>query len=327
MLPGTDEPRADDYFFHPTLKCCTYVPELRNFLVGAILSDTDRAAQPGRATVEKRVAAGVGVTPLAVGQPPVYALLYSQAESAFGRSETLACPHYLGDGGQCGIWSHRDAVCATWFCKHVRGELGRAFWIHSFRDLLNAVESELARWCVLQLHPREDQLRHLVDTVAWKGGKETVTGYSLDGRVEQKAYAKIWGEWRGREAEFYRRCAELVNPLSWADVLAISGPTARAYAQLTKQAYRQLLSSEVPPALEVGSFRLVHVRNGITRLTSYSGYDPLDVPANVMDLLQYFDGQPTEDALAAIAAERGFLVEPDLLRKMVDFGLLVPKQS
>jgi hypothetical protein len=46
-----------------------------------------------------------------------------------------------------------------------------------------------------------------------------------------------------------------------------------------------------------------------------------------MELLPYFDGCPTEDVLAAIADERGIRLEPDLVRKLVDFMLLVPAKT
>lgn len=326
MQPGAQEPGPQGYFFHPVFKCCTYLPDLHNFLTGAILSDTDPAAQAGRATVEKRMAAGVGVTPLGLAQPPVYSLLYKHSDGTFGRSAALGCPHYLQESGQCGIWRHRDSICATWFCKHVRGQAGQIFWIDSLRELLRILEAELARWCVLELHPSDEILRQLVGSAEWKGVADTVTTESLDNRIDEKNYAKLWGEWRGREGEFFRRCAELVNGLSWPEVLALSGPNARAYARLTQHAYARLVSDQVPPALETGSFQLVRIQRGTTRVSSYSSYDPVDIPAVVMELLPYFDGRPTQEALADIAEERGFNIEPDLLRKMVDFGLLVPKR-
>jgi hypothetical protein len=43
-----------------------------------------------------------------------------------------------------------------------------------------------------------------------------------------------------------------------------------------------------------------------------------------MELLPYFDGRPVADALAAIADERGVSLDAALVRKMVDFELLVP---
>jgi hypothetical protein len=42
----------------------------------------------------------------------------------------------------------------------------------------------------------------------------------------------------------------------------------------------------------------------------------------LLELLPYFDGRPTKDVLAAIEDERGVSLDPALVRKMVDFGLL-----
>jgi hypothetical protein len=324
MREGTGEGAgAAHYYFDPVIKCCTYIPELPNFLVGRILSDDDPAAQFGRATVEKRIKDGFAVTPLGLAQPPVFSLLYRSSEQSFGRSSTLRCPHYIEDGGRCGVWRNRDSTCATWFCKHVRGNVGYTFWRESLHRLLLVVERDLARWCVLEMHPSNDLLEQLVASASWTSAAERVTGESLDSKVNQETYARLWGEWCARESEFFLRCAQLVSPLSWAEVLAIAGPEARAYAHLTKQAYNRLISDDVPPALNAGSIQLVQIQHEMTRVNTYNSYDPLDVPRIVMEVLHYFDGRPTEDALASIADERGIRLDLDLVRKMVDFGLLV----
>jgi hypothetical protein len=46
------------------------------------------------------------------------------------------------------------------------------------------------------------------------------------------------------------------------------------------------------------------------------------VPAEVLELLAYFDGRPTSEALAAICKEKGICLDAALVRKMVDFELL-----
>jgi hypothetical protein len=326
MCTGAKEQEsgARTYSFDSVIKCCTWVPNLQNFLVGRILSDADPAAQFGRATVEKRIAGGIGVSPLGLAAPPVFSLLYRNSSESFGRSRSLKCPHYIEDGGRCGIWRNRNSTCTTWFCKHVRGQVGFTFWRDSLQRVLHTVECALARWCLLELNLDDEALRHLVGTDDWADEAETVTGASLDNRVDRSAYARIWGEWLGREHEFFARCAELVSPLSWADALAIGGTEAKVYARLTQEAYGRLISEEVPSTLKMGPFHLVQIENAMTRVNTYSAYDPLDVPQAVMELLHYFDGRPTERALAAIADERGVCLDPALVRKLVDFKLLVP---
>jgi hypothetical protein len=42
-----------------------------------------------------------------------------------------------------------------------------------------------------------------------------------------------------------------------------------------------------------------------------------------IEVLPYFDGRPTRDALAMIENERGVHLEPALVQKMVDFDVLV----
>jgi len=314
-----------DRYYDPRIKCCTYIPVLHNFLVGRILSDDDPATRGGRATVEKRIAEAVAVTPLGLGAPPTFSLLYNNINpEAFGRSRALRCPHYLEDGGRCGIWHHRNSVCSTWFCKHVRGQVGYVFWRQSLLHMLRYVEQDLAYWCLLQLDLDDGALRHFMTA---RERDEGLTAESIDNRAEVESHRRIWGEWCGREVDFFVRCAELVERLSWSEVLAICGPEAHAYARLTKHAFAKLTSDEIPPALTTGSMQVVQIQQEATRVRTYSSIDPLEVPNIVMALLHYFDGRPTDDAVDAIAAKTGIRLESGLVRKMVDFGLLVPPDT
>jgi hypothetical protein len=320
------EPLREKDYFDPAIKCCTYVPKIHNFLAGRVLSDDDPTAQPGRATVEDRIRAGVAVTPLGLKQPAVFSLLYENGLSAFGRSRALRCPHYIEDGGRCGVWRHRESTCATWFCKHVRGSVGHSFWRESLQHLLMVVENDLARWAVLQIDLGLEALKHLVATPDWRSQPDSVTAESIDNRVDRASYAAIWGKWVGREADFFVNCARLVNSLSWKDVLEIAGPEARAYERLTQDAYARLTSNEVPPALKVGSMQLVQLSHETSRVSSYSIFDPIDIPNQVMESLHYFDGRPIGQAIGAIAADRGISIDHSLVRKLVDFAVLVPPE-
>jgi len=306
------------YFFDLAVKCCTYLPTLPNFLVGRILLDGDPNAQVGRGTVEKRIKDAVGVSPLGLLLSSIFSMLYHNSSDFFGRSRTFRCPHYLEEGGRCGIWRNRNSVCTTWFCKHVRGRVGQVFW-RSLERTLQQVEKELAQWCVLELQRDGDALRCMP---GWSD--DVITGDTLDNKVDEKAYARMWGAWCGREYEFFKRCAELVNPLSWPDVVGICGPEVRMQVSLTRESYNRLTSEDIPHALNVGRINLVQMEGGSTRVRTYSEYDPLDIPNIIMELLQYFDGRPTEQAITAIANERGIHVDPALVQKLVDFKVLVP---
>jgi hypothetical protein len=322
--PDGGPARSDERYFDPTAKCCTYTPGLPNFLVGQILADGDPAMAEGRASVKCRIEARLAVTPLELGLPPGYARLYDNASEAFGRSRALRCPHYVEAEGRCGIWRHREAVCATWFCKHVRGEVGYAFWRDALLRLLSAVEEALAKWCVLELDIGADALARLSRAPAWTRRPEPLTAAALDLEADEAAHGRIWGNWRGREDEFYRLCGERVRSLDWDEVLALAGPEGRALALLTRRAYERLTSDTLAEALVTGEMQISGMGPETTRVVTYSENDPLDIPNLVLALLPTFDGRPTAEAVAAIAERTGITLGADLLRKLADFGVLKP---
>jgi hypothetical protein len=316
-------------FFDPATKCCTYIPSLPNFLVGRILDDHSPEAAAGRASVEQRIDARVGVTPLGMQTPQVQALLYEAGGvSTFGRARTLRCPHYREEaGGACGIWRHRNSVCSTWFCKHVRGATGQRFW-HAQEQLLATVERELARWCLVRLDVEPDVLAHLMPRGTDRRARtEKLDAAATDGRVDEAAFAASWGRWRGRERELYRAAASLVAELGWADVLRLAGGTGAAQARVTSAAHRALLGDDIPRRLVAGPLRVISSGRDHVRVAAYSDFDPLDLPRILFDVLPSFDGRPTADVLRAIRAEKRLNVETALVRRLVDFGVLVEARA
>jgi hypothetical protein len=220
---GTAQPAAAPPFFNPLTKCCTYVPVLPNFLVGRMLTDDSPAFVRGRATLEARLAEGIAVTPLGIGRSSAFELLYAtQGHARFGHDRSMRCPHYLDEGGgQCGIWRHRAAVCATWFCKYVRGAVGQQFW-QTLHRLLSAVERELSPWC------------------AGKLGADCQAAERL--RAADDGRPRAFGHWSGRERQFFTECARLVDALRWRDVERICGPEVRALTARTREAFDRLQS-------------------------------------------------------------------------------------
>jgi hypothetical protein len=322
---GAGRASASEFFYDPRVKCCSYVPVLANFLVGRILADGDPASDRGRASVEARLQAQLAVTPLGLGQPPTFTLLYDKTVPAsFGHSRALRCPHYVEDGvGTCGIWRHRAAVCTTWFCKHVRGAVGQTFW-HALLRLLSGVEQSLSRWCVLQLDIGSEALARLFPMPHRAGTPDVMDWRSLDGLVDPAVYRSLWGRWFGRETEFYLECARLIGALRWQDVVAIGGPDIQIFARLVLEAHARLASEEIPRRVKIGKLTVLTADQVSSHVYGYSGADPLDLPKALMDVLPHFDGRPTREALASIRAEAGIAVDPALVRKLVDFEILVP---
>jgi hypothetical protein len=302
------------------------VPALPNYIVGRVLADDTPEFAAGRATVAARVRAGAGVTPLGLEAPPNFSVLYGQSASTlFGRSLALRCPHYLADvGGRCGVWAHRAAVCATWFCKYERGATGQSFW-RALQQLLSQVERSLACWCVLELGPSGAALRQLISQ-SQSAGRD-INAHTLDGGADAAQQRALWGEWLGREAEFYRACADRVNALAWADVLRLGGVQLQVYAKLAAEAYAQLCSEQLPAALKVGPFNILRLGADAATVNSYNGYDPVELPTKLLAVLPYFDGRPLAQTLASIAAEKGVKLDRELVRRLVDFKILVPSDG
>jgi hypothetical protein len=302
--PAGTPPDPDARYFNPRVKCCTFLPALPNFLVGRILRDREPGRARGRASVEARIAAGIAVTPLGLGRPPSG----NVPDRAFGRDEAFLCPHFVPDGGgTCGIWPHREAVCATFFCKFVRGAVGAEFW-SALHRLLEAIEHALAWHCVEALDVGTAAVARLLDG-------------STDAPEDRRP---VWGRWAGREAAFYEAAAEIGERLSWRDVLERGGPEVRLRARLVRDAYARVQA----PAIPAGPLRLTSfvVTLGPTdvRLATYSSTDPLSIPRDLFDVLPRFDGSTAAQAIATLEAEQGLEIEPGVVGRLVDFGVLVP---
>src|SRR4051812_46370615 len=184
-------PQLQMLLFNPKSKCCTYMPDLPNFLVGRILDEPNPDFVPGRASVITRLENKAGVGLLGMNHTRAFDVLYNYGTSqgAFGRSQTLRCPYYIEDGGLCGVWKHRNSVCTTWFCKHNRGAVGMVFW-QSIQQLLSQVEEGLARWCILQLNPGLEALQGLYPTRYQAFKQSNLRGNELDEEVDPGDYAR-----------------------------------------------------------------------------------------------------------------------------------------
>lgn len=313
-------PAADDpVFYHPETKCCSYLPMMWNFLTGAVLNDDSPEAAAGRRSIEERIDAGIAVTPLGLERTPVFHLMYSQIPGAFGRTRNLRCPHYIEEGGLCGVWRARESTCATWFCKHERGEVSKLFW-RQLHHLLTVAERQVASWVMVQLDVGVDALKANFPFPPRQNFP--VTGADFDDRPDPAMQRALWGNWHGREREFYRRASDIVRPLSWAQVRAIGNVELQVAEQIARGAFAELNDVSLPSHLRGKSFHQQVGQGGEIWAIGYSGLDPLLMSPEVMSILPYFHGQPVRDAQQAIEDELGFEVEPELLRKLVDFGIL-----
>ena len=310
-------------FFDPGVKCCSYTPILANFLVGRALSDASPDAAAGRASVRARIDARTAATPLGLQQPPTYKVLYEQtAQSTFGRSRSLRCPHYLEEqGGRCGIWRHRSSVCATWFCKHDRGAIGERFWL-TIHQLLTKVERSLAQWCVVELDVGDAALARLFPPASLTSQLQP-PAYTLDDVVSADAGRGLWGRWYGREVAFYEACAAKVERLAWPEVVAIGGIELRALERIVLGAFSDLVSETLPARLVLAPVQIIDMQPEFCRVKTYSLTDLLDLPRALFETFRYFDGRPLATVLEDVETSEGIRLDLALVRQLVDFRILV----
>lgn len=237
MCPrGADDPGKP---FRPDVKCCGTWPAVPNFQAGAAL----RAGGEAAASIRRRLEVRGGVSPLGLRPPPdIAAALHA---TPFGADPALACPHFRAADGACAIWAHRDAVCATWFCRVGDGPWGQARWI-ALRQLLQSLEATLTRWA------------------AAEAGAEPPRGF---------------GRW-GRDAEgLYRACDALVAALSWQDVRRLGGFDLRTRLRALREARRDApVDALADGPLALATFREAHpLPGGGLRVRTWSPTDHVDL--------------------------------------------------
>lgn len=310
--------------FLPDVKCCTFYPELPNFLIGAILSDPDPALDHGRAVLRARIEKGMAVVPMGIARTPVFGVLYQQGAGAFGKTRALRCPYFVEDSGGCGIWRYREATCATWFCRYTRGQVGREFWQLTFLPLLKGVEGALSRWCLLQLNIGDTALAAMNLPDPATQSPPILGARELDGTMDPGFYAVRWGAWAGREEAFYLACFEAVRGLTWAEVLQIGGIELQIQARQAWLSFQRLIQPQVPEIVKIAPFQAVELLPEFARLITYSAYDPVDVPRALFDLLPYLPGRPLAESLTAISQETGVQIPDVAIQRLFDFGVLQP---
>ncbi|MEZ4271966.1 MAG: hypothetical protein R3C68_11215 [Myxococcota bacterium] len=206
-LPDERHATCDDCYkvkfgeYRNDCRCCTYFPELSNFLVGLGLKSASR--QVLTPLIERRLFLPMGLAPTPLRYQRIIA---AYAADRFGEEPWMVCPFVNPETFHCGVYAFRNSVCSTFFCTNDHGALGNEFW-GNVQDLAGQVESSIAQWCMGELGfshelyvQRLDSLSVDVssmsepDTLAW----------------DDHVYAALWGDWCGKELVFFENCAELV---------------------------------------------------------------------------------------------------------------------
>ena len=235
-------PKSSCHGYRPDYKCCTFHPRVGNFMLG-LASETEK----GMESFNDLLKLGM-LTPEGMNQTPQqwYDYLEDTANERFGKSEKVLCPMLDRSNGYCKIHAFRNGVCSTFFCEKDYEDLSTEFW-GALSSLVGQIEMAITQWSMnhigFDVKAYMARYNNLAKDIASVSNKDN-TGWSED------ALKSLWGEWYGRELEFYRLCAEAV--MEHIDVLwEVAAETniieAEEFDRVMHKNVPKELSSEVEP--------------------------------------------------------------------------------
>gem|GEM_PF-3613100 len=236
----------------------------------------------------------------------------------FGKSLTLKCPYYLHGKYNCALWKYREAVCATWFCKHVAQQSGRLFWDSVTKCMRYIEESLIAYVLICENLPLEHPY----------GENKNISYEDLDDLpMKKEEYLYRWGKWAGMEEQFYIRAYEHVACLTkeaFSDLMGINFQVL-----LTELKERLNTMMEIPEMMIADKFRImpvidnkyycIHLKTWIERNDMYITH-AMNFPAIIIDL---FDGTRTTSEIVQILKEKYEIdLGEDILIALYQYGIL-----
>jgi len=316
---GADSGAVTMDYFKPDLKCCTYHPNIPNYLVGALLSDPAPELAEGQRRVRERIEKRIGITPCWVAAPKKYQLFMMAARGTdvFGRARNMLCPYFEKGTGNCTVWRYREAVCSTFFCKYEGGYPGFQFWM-GLKEYLAQIEITLAHYAIKTVDPA------LVEP---KMGRLKLNVEDIDDLPpKDDAYAAAWASWVGREAELYVACYEVVRKLDREAFakLVDDTPDGKKHLDALRSLWDKLVSPIMPEHLvRNGKMRQQKTTAGVV-VTTYNANDSFALDPELFEVLGMLDaGRSVEENLAWLASEHGIELTSELLHHLYIHGVLI----
>jgi len=195
FMAAVDEYAAD-------CQCCTYYPQISNYMVGLALKDPR-----SRDAMIEQIEAGGALPRELVGAPGRYRRsidLY--ARDRFGLEHDAICPFFDGATTHCRIYPYRNSVCSTFICTHDHGEAGEYYW-ERLQQLVGNVEQALAQWVMDRNGIPHDTYIERLNALADRIDTCTDPATSL---WPEDVLREMWGDRFGHEVEFFEACADLV---------------------------------------------------------------------------------------------------------------------
>lgn len=296
--------------FNEKTKCCTYIPNIPNYLVGNILSEDNTLAQIGKERITNTIEKRTDVTPKGIAPPKIFGLLYDKfKKNGFGHSDKFVCPYYESESGNCTVWKYRTSDCSTYFCKYISNEKGKEFWQHLL-VYLKHTEQSLIDYALLKLN---------FDSTVLFGIPKELSVEEIDGKTISEAdYEKNWKDLKTNEKDFFIASYELIRGLSKKEFASIVGVKGNVFLKRLEYSYQSMM--HIPSKLIKNKHaKFEEAVNGeyIVRIDLIDTKFKLD-----KEILEIFDGKKTNEENINSLIDKNIEVDMELIRTLYNYDIL-----
>jgi len=314
-------------YFSPNLKCCTYHPNLPNYLIGGLLTDKSPEMDEGRRRIREKIKKKIAVTPYGIDAPKKYRLLSkNQRSTAFGNNKLHICPYYEKSSGNCTIWKFREATCSTWFCKYVAGTTGKKFWLIT-KEYFKDIQSNLIEYVMYKMGWDSEII---LNSRKKENEVEELSAEDLDDlSPSNNVYQSIWGEWSGREEEFYKETFRIIETITPEQFEQISGFSQYIHLDKLKKIHQQVVNPSLPEKLQRNPQLLfTRMESEFCQARIPSLNLSVEIPRLLYDILDLFDGLRTnEEVLQLVLEQKNTEIEENLLLGLYRNAILIDRQN
>ena len=296
--------------FNEKTKCCTYIPNIPNYLVGNILSEDNILAQTGKERITNTIDKRIDVTPKGIAPPKIFGLLYDKfKKNGFGHSDKFVCPYYESESGNCTVWKYRTSDCSTYFCKYISNEKGKEFWQHLLRYLKHT-EQSLIDYVLLKFN--------FENTILF-GISEELSVEEIDGKaISEEDYRRNWKDSKMNEKDFFIEAYELIRSLNKDEFISIVGTKGNIFLKRLEYSYHSMMN--IPSKLILNDhikFEEIGNRQYLVRIDLIDTKFKLD-----KEILEIFDGKQTNEENINSLIERNIEIDLELIRALYNYDVL-----
>jgi Fe-S-cluster containining protein len=306
--------------FSPISKCCTFYPNLPNYLVGEILLSEDKTMVKGQNAIIELINNGSNTLPIGIRKPKKYELLFnSSSKLVYGKSSALICPYYNRENGFCSIWKSRNSICSTWFCKYTKGTDGEIFY-DKLKRYLNHIEKTLSNYAANKMGYSASEILNMYSD----SKNDKLNSFEIDEIKDIEKHKIIWGKYAGQEIEFYKNCYEIVSNLNQNNLNEIIGFESNLQLDVLIEAYENMENPQIPETLILNpKATIIKTPEG-----DYKVNNSFEISNILFDAIQFFDGYSKNNlVLKKIEKELNVSLDEELLIYLYQNRLLTDSRE